>query len=107
MEITDRARQAIDRGEQWKRAAMENLTPEAHAVELASMAAVDPTRGLVTIGHGEAEALLATAPEGDKIADALRLGLRRATGVDVVYWQACDVLHVAGATHTNPATDDD
>ena len=83
MEVTDRARQAIDRGEQWKRAAMENLTPEAHAVELASMAAVDPTRGLVTIGHGEAEALLATAPEGDKIADALRLGLRRATGVDV------------------------
>ena len=105
MDVTQRARLAIQRGEAWKADTMADLDEVAHAAELANMAAIDPTRGLVALGHAEAVALLQAADKDDDVANALRVGVAKSAGVDRVDWQACDVLRVA-KQHPETAADD-
>ena len=105
MEIKQRAKLAIERGEQWKNATLAGLMPEFDAAEIENIQAIDPTRGLVALGHAEAVALLQAADKDDDVANALRAGVAKSAGVDRVYWQACDVLRVA-KQHSETAADD-
>ena len=56
MDVTQRARLAIQRGEAWKADTMADLDEVAHAAELAHMAAIDPTLGMVARGHADSGA---------------------------------------------------
>ena len=96
MEIKQRAKLAIERGEQWKNATLAGLMPEFDAAEIENIQAIDPTRGLVHVSRDEGEALVEAAPKGDKLAANLRRGLLRSKGAESVLWQAADVLALAG-----------
>ena len=96
MEITKRAKLAIERGEQWKNATLAGLMPEFDAAEIETIEAIDPTRGLVDVSRAEGDKLVDAAPEGDDLAASLRRGLRRSQGAESVLWQAGDVLALAG-----------
>ena len=96
MEIKQRAKLAIERGEQWKNATLAGLMPEFDAAEIENIQAIDPPRGLVHVSRDEGEALVDAAPEGDKLAANLRRGLLRSKGAESVLWQAGDVLALAG-----------
>tara|TARA_B100001123_G_scaffold15902_1_gene17958 strand:+ start:112 stop:435 length:324 start_codon:yes stop_codon:yes gene_type:complete len=105
MNITDRARQAIADGTAYKENALAEIG--ADHPDAPHYAAIDPARGLVTVRRAEAESLLDSAPEGDAVAADLRKGLDNSDGAAVVYWQAGDVLHVAGNNPPAPAAGPD